>query len=280
MGNISNTESWATRERLRFIELTAFWRGHLRREEVTSVFGTSVQQCSADLQRYQELNPGALSYNLRRKRYEGVPAMACILHVPRLEEAMASFLANESGWIALPGGTVEREGTAIGRVELPRREAGIDVQRRVFQAVLGGHRLRVQYFSLSRKEAAWRWIRPHAFGHDGYRWHVRAWCEEREDFRDFVLSRIQAADHPTEVATAPKKDVAWDTWETLTLMPNPDLSAGQQAAVAEDFGLKDGTLTLKVRTAMLPYTLDHLRLPNGFNDGRPFLKPNAETLKG
>ena len=49
MGNISNPENWAARERLRFIERAAFWRGWLQREEMARVFGQSVQQCSADL---------------------------------------------------------------------------------------------------------------------------------------------------------------------------------------------------------------------------------------
>ena len=205
MGNTSNLETWAARERLRGIEHMAFWRGHLRREEVATVFGISLQQCSADIQRYLELNPGSLIYSLRRKRYEGAPGMACVVHVPRLEEAMAAFLGGEGARPGLPSGEAA-DGAAgrVGRVALPRREASLEVQRRVFQAVLHGCRLRVQYVSFSRKEAAWRWIRPQAFGEDGYRWHVRAWCEEREDFRDFVLSRIQCAEVPAEPAPAPQ----------------------------------------------------------------------------
>ncbi len=73
---------------------------------------------------------------------------------------------------------------------------------------------------------------------------------ETGDFRDFVLSRMQSADWPEEDAPLPGPDTAWETWETLSLVPNPALSAEHQAAVQEDFGLKSGKLVLKVRQAM------------------------------
>lgn len=271
MGNISNSENWVTKERLRFIERAAYWRGWLQREEMARVFSISIQQCSADLQRYQELNPGALVYTLNRKRYEGAATMKCTLHQPQMEEAMATFLEDAGSWQTQPCSVWRGAGSKVVRVELPRREAGLDVQRRIFLAVLHGKRVRIHYLSMNSPKASWRWIRPHAFGHDGYRWHARAWNEETGDFRDFVLSRMQSADWPEEDAPLPALDTAWETWETLPLVPNPALSKEHQAAVQEDYGLQSGRLVLHVRKAMLPYTLDHLRLPNSRWEGKPFM---------
>lgn len=79
---------------------------------------------------------------------------------------------------------------------------------------------------------------------------------------------------PEQAAAVPSKDRAWNTWVELDLLPNPELSAEQQAAVTEDFGLKAGRLRMKVREAMLPYTLDHLRLPGAHWPGKPFLVPS------
>ena len=36
-----------------------------------------------------------------------------------------------------------------------------------------------------------RWITPHAFNFDGYRWHARCFCHQSKSFRDFLLSRIK-----------------------------------------------------------------------------------------
>jgi hypothetical protein len=93
MGNATNPEQWAAQERLRFIEKCVFWRGTVNRQDLHRIYGVSQAQASADLQKYQELNPGALVYSLNRKRYEGAPTMRCRLHEPSLEEALVLFLS-------------------------------------------------------------------------------------------------------------------------------------------------------------------------------------------
>lgn len=261
MGNATNPEMWAAMERLRFIERAAFWTGAVNRSDLQSVFGVSQAQASADLQKFQELNPGALMYNLNRKRYEGAVGMRCEIHQPRLEEAMAQFLGE--GVVATPlvRAPMQAEmGLRVAAVTLPVREAGLAVQRAVFRAVLHGLRVRVNYHSLTGKSEGWRWLAPHAFAHDGYRWHVRAWCEKNLAFRDFVLSRMKAAELPVEVAVVPETDVEWETWEEIVLVPAAQLSEAEKKTVALDYAMRGGKLRLRVRKAMRGYTLGHLRL--------------------
>jgi hypothetical protein len=248
-------------ERLRFIERAAFWTGVVNRSDLQSVFGVSQAQASADLQKFQGMNPGALLYNLNRKRYEGAVGMRCEIHQPRLEEAMAQFLGEAVVATPLVRASWQAEqGVRLAAVTLPVREAGLAVQRAVFQGVLHGLRVRVNYHSLTGKSEGWRWLAPHAFAHDGYRWHVRAWCEKREAFRDFVLSRMKAAELPTEVARVGQRDEDWETWEELVLAPAAGLSEAEQKTVALDFAMRGGKLRLQVRKAMRGYTLGHLRL--------------------
>lgn len=278
MGNETNIEQWAAQERLRAIERAAFWRGWVRRKELVSLFGISMAQASADFQKYQELNPGALSYNLNAKWYEGVAGMQCVRHTPRLEEAIGCYLDGGAGVFQLPpvamaqgtsSGALDAGGAcSLGFVLLPVREASAEVCRLVFQAVLGNHRLRVRYWSLNSSKDSWREIAPHAFGHDGYRWHVRAWCYNNADYRDFVLSRIERCDSPMSISkdAALPIDGAWESWEGVELRPDSRLSERRQAAIRRDYGMgKRGVLKIKVRTAMKPYLLSHLFLP-GAND--------------
>jgi len=58
------------------------------------------------------------------------------------------------------------------------------------------------------------WLRPHALGHNGARWHVRAWCEKNGDFRDFTLSRIAEVEWSRESAELPEPDKDWEQWVT------------------------------------------------------------------
>ena len=258
MGNVTNREQWAGRERLAFIERAAWWRGAVNRRDLQEVFGISAAQASADLQAYLELNPLGLAYNLKTKRYEGRPEMVCVLGEPRLEEAIRVLLGGGGvGWVPAGGGVGDGR---VGVVETPVRRAGMAVERRVFLAVEGKRSVRVRYWSVNRGRGGWREIAPHAFGHDGYRWHVRAWCGENGDFRDFVLSRITEAEWPGGEFVPPRPDGDWEEWEEVVVRANAGLGAEQRAAIERDYAMRDGRLRMRVRRALAAYLRAHLRL--------------------
>lgn len=278
MSNTTNPEAWAAQERLRFIERSLWWRGQVKRKDLRELFGISLAQASSDLQRYLELNPTAARYDLKAKTYRGEPGMACLLHHPRLEEALSLFLSESGADFA--GRSVgenlanHRPEARVAGIFLPVRRAHATIERAAFSAVWSGLRLRVEYGSLSgRRVGGKRFIAPHAFAHDGYRWHLRAWCEENLEYRDFVLSRIREVEWPVESAPADlPNDVEWETFEELVLAANPELPVGMRETVSWDFGMIGDKLRIKVRRAMLNYTLNHLRISaEGTNKLPPLL---------
>lgn len=266
MGNLTNEKQWAAAERLRFIERSAFWRGVINRSDLQGVYGLSPAQASSDLQRYTELNPGALAYNLKLKRYEGVPEMRPVLHVPRLEDAVQLFLAAPARPAPFFGPGGDGESDQVDVVDLPQRTAGVAAQRAVFQAVLSRKRLRLRYVSFSKRGESWRWMAPHALANDGYRWHARAWCYENGDHRNFVLGRILKAEWPEPFGDPLPPDEDWSEWITLRLRPRHGLSEEQKRVVRLEYAMTGGSVTLRVRKAMRDATLMHLRLPPA--DGR------------
>ncbi|MGI8603070.1 MAG: WYL domain-containing protein [Verrucomicrobiales bacterium] len=265
MGNVSNPAQWATMERLRFIERSAFWRAVVNRQDLVETFGLSMAQASADLQKYQEMNPGALIYNLRRKRYEGSEQLAPVCHEPRLEEAMRLFLPDgeKAGKVASLNWIGGRAAGAakVDVLEMPQRPVSLAVMRRIFVAVLNEQRVRVKYFSVHSSAGEWRWIRPHAFAHDGNRWHVRAWSEENEDFRDFTLSRTSDAEWPVDAEPLKARDKAWLEEVTLVLKATATLDETQRRAIEIDYGMRRGVLRITVRRALENYLRDRLHLP-------------------
>ena len=270
MGNTNNREQWAGRERLLFIERLAWWKGVVNRGDVRDVFGISAAQASADLQGYQEMNPGALAYNVRAKRYEAGEGMVCVMHAPRIEEAVSIFLGAAAPLLGMMGRP--KITTTVDFFRPLVREADGGVQRRVFLAMDQGKRLRVKYWSVNSSRGSSREIAPHALGHDGYRWHVRAWCFDHSDFRDFVLSRIEGAEWPEDLFTASVVDENWERIETLVLVPHSGLDEDQRKTIIRDYGMKGGKLKVKVRAAMMEYFLAHWRVPVA---GRPL---HLETL--
>ena len=264
MGNTSSRDQWAGRERLLFIERLAWWKGVVNRGDVRDVFGISAAQASADLQGYQEMNPTALAYNVRAKRYEAGEGMGCVMHEPRLEEAVSLFLGVAAPVVGIGGRP--KIAPTVDFFRPLTREADAVVQRRVFLSMDQGRRLRVKYWSVNSSRGALREIAPHALAHDGYRWHVRAWCFENEGYRDFVLSRMEGAEWPGEVFTAPVVDEEWERMETVELQPHSSLDEDQRKTIIRDYGMKGGKLKVQVRTAMKEYFLAHWRVPV---EGRP-----------
>ena len=258
MGNITNDRNWAAMERLRFIEACAWWKGIVQRQDLADVFGVSMAQASSDLQRYLELNPAAFVYNLRKKRYEAMPEMNCVFTAPNLDEAVSRFLGGgmRAGWNAGDASASPR----VALLEMPARKASEQVERRIFLAILQSFRVKIRYASIHSGKDEWRWLRPHALGHNGARWHVRAWCEKNKDFRDFTMSRIAEIEWSCEEAELPAKDKDWDTWVTLKAVPNRDLDDERRKTVERDYAMSGGILKIKVRKAMEGYLRDRLGL--------------------
>lgn len=102
----------------------------------------------------------------------------------------------------------------------------------------GGHKkkraLRIRYQSMNatRPEPTWRWISPHAFGNDGLRWHVRAYCHLGGTFKDFILSRCLDAKDDAEAGASCDQDIHWKEVFAVVLIPNPKLSDEQQKVIA------------------------------------------------
>ena len=57
---------------------------------------------------------------------------------------------------------------------VPGRRIDAEVLRSLLSAVRTGTAIQIEYQSMSPEnpDPLWRWITPHAFGFDGFRWHV------------------------------------------------------------------------------------------------------------
>ncbi|WP_411845716.1 WYL domain-containing protein [Roseibacillus persicicus] len=268
MGNRTSEENWASRERLRWIEVLLWWRGWVGRADLGDVFGISAAQASSDLQRYLKINPGAMVYRTDRKRYEGTPAMRCKLHEPNLEEGL-SLLGGGFPDVRRVVTNGDDEGR-VSVVELPRRGANPKVCRAIVLAAGSSLSVGIRYHSLNAESDKKRNILPRGFGWDGRRWHTRAWDVEKEQWRDYVLGRIESADWPTESPLSPlPNDDDWTTWEVIRLRLNPSLSADAKEALRRDYGLAGELLELRVRRAMRTYLLAELHLKDGLQKNLP-----------
>jgi hypothetical protein len=249
MGNITNPQSYSARERLLFLERLAYWRGWVRRSDLCERFEISVPQASADISAYILRNPGALRYNLNRKRYEAAAKMKPIFGQGTFEEGMRLCADGAASGI-----------DRVARVDLPERCIAETIKQPLVRAVLENKPISIYYFSVHSGTEAWRVVQPHAFAHDGYRWHVRAWCVEDRAYKDFVLGRIAKVRSVDAHGPIPPADHDWNTRVVIRFQAHPSLTQVQRVALERDFGMERGVGTLRVRKALLFYTLVYLGL--------------------
>jgi hypothetical protein len=104
---------------------------------------------------------------------------------------------------------------------------------------------------------------------DGFRWHARSFCRKDEVFKDFLLSRIMDVGEIEEAVSGAEQDADWQTVVTLEIGPHPDLSDMQKKVIGLDYGMEDGLAQIKVRNALLYYTLKRLGLDTDPNVRKP-----------
>jgi len=243
--------------RLRAIELIAFWEGRLITPQLVEWFGITRQQASADINRYNtEFNEGALTHNPAVKGYVPVAGFQPVLTAGHVNEYL-EMLVSQCGQ---PMAQVLESHPGVATVQLPDRAIRPEVVREVVRACRAGTSLRILYASMSNPAPHERVISPHTLVYTGFRWHVRAWCHKREDFCNFLLSRIDRTPKPCdEEAPKVESDCLWQEKISLTLIPNLLLSDSQKALVERDFAMPEGRLQLTVRKALAHYTLQRFQ---------------------
>lgn len=250
---------WGVAQRLEFIEFRLFWEGHVNRSDLMEQFGLSVNQASADLNRYIGFAPDNMVYDKSARTYVRGPDYAAQFLKPDASRYLAQLRS-------LADGIMDSDDTWIA--ELPSYDAAPTPARGVnpvtLRSVVGAIRrseaIEVKYQSLSRPEPSWRWIAPHAIGFDGFRWHTRAFCQADEVFKDFLLSRILDTRGVESSVVTDVADADWQEHVTLEIGPHPELSENQKSVIALDYGMRGGKARIKVRRALLYYALKRLGL--------------------
>ena len=146
-------------------------------------------------------------------------------------------------------------------LDVPSRHVDPAIVRGLVQAARNQLRVDVDYASLSSEETSGRNIVPHTLIYDGIRWHVRAYCEKRGEYLDFVMSRFRGVPDLLDASPHGRDlDVEWNTQIEVVVIPNPFLTPGQQAIIAMDYAMQDGQLRFTQRLPLVHYALDRMQV--------------------
>lgn len=232
------------------IELVAQWEGHLNTHHLMDSLGVSRQTASGLIGEYKKAYPNNLDYSAQSKSYQPTPEF----------RAQCSSNALES-YVEIYGQEDQIEQLGSQQAELNPLHV-----RQIIQAINQQQRLDINYASLNAPQGEDRIISPHTLINDGSRWHMRAWCEKSQAFRDFVLTRIrQVYGNEGSAVYGQQEDEGWNTWVSFSIEPDQRLSESQRQLVALDYNMqetKEGKLKrrYRVRGALVMYWLQKLRI--------------------
>ncbi|MEK6664290.1 MAG: WYL domain-containing protein [Pseudomonadota bacterium] len=267
---------WATRQRLQYIEIMAYYSGVVTRSDVAKAFGISDAAATKDLKLYGDLAPSNLIYN--HSVFGFVPNDA--FRQVFADLSPAAVLPIIAANLVVAGGPYGAEsiyGLSTASLPLPARLPSPPVLAQITRAICGHKKLLVSYRSLSdRDNQEQRILEPHALVDTGIRWHVRAYSDATYDFRDFVLSRFTQATCLNEPAESNVEfDDDWVEMVCLKLGPHADLDAPKRESLLLDYGASGEVIEINVRRALIGYVLQRLSVDTTRDHS---MNPNAYQL--
>lgn len=284
--------TWGLRKRLEFIEFRLFWEGQLARKDHLQYFAISAPQVKNDLELYEEVTarrePSEVVCNVLSKD-KGKKVLAAGNFIPRLVEPdFDDYMAFFDGrWRATwksrltlgeQGGFDGPPANWIGRVAtIERRSVNAEVVRRLLRAIESRSSLNVEYLAPNYEHPASITISPIYLGHDGFRWHVRAFLSQDGEWKDVVLDRISRASDPKSGAeTNGRKNDLGDKDVTISVAPHPRLADHHKQNIAAQYPrMKDGMWSGRMKRSFVPYFLKRYQIEEESLRKEPHQQPLA-----
>lgn len=261
---------WDLALRYRLIETVAWWEGRLTTVHLTQSFGISRQQASKDINTYiTEHAPKNLTYDKQLKGYVPSKQFKPLF----IDDSASAYLhllyQNNARAPHIEGLALAYAHTLV--LEVPDRSIKAEILRPLLKACREHLRLEIEYVSLANPQPEVRLIAPHTLIYTGMRWHVRAFCEKNQAYRDFVLSRLRGVPEVMDDVTEHgiEGDHEWNTEVPVLIIPDERLTPTQKAIIETDFGMVDGKLEIPSRQALVKYVLQRYQIDPKKLDPKP-----------
>jgi predicted DNA-binding transcriptional regulator YafY len=254
-----------TNIRYRIIELLSYWQGLVNTTQLIQHFSVSRTQAQKYFKSYQADYPDNLIYDNSLKGFR--PSETFTSHcISRNVDEYLDWL-NNNGELTAP---MHNTPFTNASLSLPVRQVLPQIMRGIITAIKHQKRLEVEYVSLANPNGEGRIIQPHIFVKTGLRWHLRAFDEKHQQFRDFVLSRFRGQPEILDSATHNAAlDIAWNSTIEMVFSPDSRLTTAQQNVIEQDYQMQDGKLVTKTRAALAQYLLQDMQVNIKFHDAIP-----------
>lgn len=235
--------TWFLHERMKVIEIVLVWEERLTTNHLQSYFGITRMQASRDIKHYSQLS-NQITYDYSARGYKPTPDFTPLFISLDVHEYM-NYAAKLND---------EKDG--FTKIIPPTRFIEREFVRTLISAIKGKMSVRIHYSSLSSGELVERLIHPHTLVDSHIRWHIRAYCELREGFRDFNLSRMVAVSQAIEKTPEQyqkQSDVEWMTEVKVNFIPKATYSPQQKKILLSEHFAEDGQIQVISSEALLNY---------------------------
>lgn len=218
--------------RFAFIEARLLWGDGFTAKELGEAFGIARQNAQHTIETYRRRHPGQMEYDRQRRRHTRKEAFethyirdgaAPFLDYQRAVMHTAHFF-DEPDWADLPFTDADA---------LVRPLYDEQAVRVVLEALRLESAVQIEYWA--KQTSGFRCISPHQLVYADGRYHVRAYCHEKEAYLDFVLARIVSGEMSNAPWIPATGDSEWHERMTLRFAINPSLPAHTHAALTLEF---------------------------------------------
>lgn len=250
-------------QRLTMLKLLLVWEGRLNRGRLMELFNLGSNWASVWIREFREEHPDWLEWDTKTRSFHATPqAYKAWRGSEQRHLADATSLARYLALIGLPYAITENESghagvlAAFPDLSTPNPEHFSVLS----EAIRLGRAVHLSYRSMNTPEAHQRTISPHNLIRAGRRWHVRAYCDENQEFRDYSLGRIvEVKALPTPASKAEHEDEAWMAKVPVRLVAHPNLTPEQESLIRFEYFLNTAARVETCRGALVSYFIQDVR---------------------
>ncbi|WP_157273721.1 helix-turn-helix transcriptional regulator [Thiobacillus denitrificans] len=249
-------------QRLSLLELLLIWEGRIYRSRVCELFGIGLPRSSQWIKEIRDLNPTWMQWDSKSRSYNATAD--CYKRFAKSKASQAEIsesLSKYLSMVGLPYASAMNEGEGVMWSAVPSITAP---SPRIFSclgtAIRQSKAVDIEYMSLSEPAPHRRVIYPHSLVLAGRRWHVRAYSEPHQEFRDYALGRIIEVKPLAQISNRNRyDDLAWNTKVTVRLVAHPELSPEQARVIQAEYFRGTASRVETCRAALVPYFIQDVR---------------------
>lgn len=235
-------------QRLHQMELLLRWEGQVGNARLRQLLGLTQIRASQWLREFREFHPTWVKWNSVYRAF----FVTFQFYQDKSNDDSTSLTKYLSliGITELSDSSIQHIVSAFSEITTPNP---------VFFSTLSnaarlGRNVEILYSSIKEPAPHIRIISPHSIVKAGPRWHVRAYSQQHQQFRDYTLGRISDVKILDETAKfSMKDDEDWMTEVKVRLVAHPALSWEQQSVIRLEYFGKTAARVTTCRGPLVNY---------------------------